>query len=197
MATFQINGPFSTANPNNAQGVDVNLVAVDSLWGVVPAILSVPTDEVPIYGVNHFNTGLLANHGYTIGYLDETIVPYSTALNTITCGQVQSAFRYLPAGQSILDWTHDCQEGYYVGDPDDHIFTINRIAAATRWDASKVYLLKVTSQGVIPNGTFTRFQSQIDGEYLILNCAIPPVPSASPAVAKLPYINKLIANIKK
>jgi hypothetical protein len=154
-------------------------------WGAVHAN---PTG-VPVLFIDHFNTDVTGESGWTVGYLDETIIPYGTDLDTITCDQIKKSFKYLESFQkNVIGWTHDegtdHYEGYFRGDKTTHNFEIYRIIAIT--SGSYVYLIKVTIQDVDfipvpPDPIETSYwRSSITYQYIGISCNIPPVPEDDP-----------------
>lgn len=170
-------------DPGHLDQVPVAQVATPGAWGEVS-----DANFPHALFVNHFNTDIKGATGWTVGYLDETVIPYSTSLDSITCNQIQNNFKYLPVAQNnIIGWTNGSNEGYYQGSTSTHDFEIYRIVAIT--NGSVVFLIKVTAQNVGMHDGGKYWTSNIVFEYKCFDCT---VPTTNPNEEVLPFLKKLM-----
>lgn len=174
-STF-IEGPDQniTLNPRFPVGtgrrwVETAYVADVSRWGEVA-----PGVTLHALFVNHFNTDIKGETGWTVGYLNETNVPITTDLDDIVysgagTGQknIQGNYHAIVGQNNTIGWTNGGNEGYYKGSVSTHDFEIYRIVVIT--NGTTYVLIKVTNQGVESANGNQLWGSKIEFEYNVVS----------------------------
>ncbi|MBL0912953.1 MAG: hypothetical protein IBJ09_11330 [Bacteroidia bacterium] len=193
----------SRSAAQDCEGCCTNVVLTDSISGPGGGLDSLPTALVGNYNAwnsvpysfcdntvragfeGHFNSFISGANGWSVGYFDESIIPYGTALSSLDCETLTGAL--IPVPSNVIGsqgYPTASDEGYYEYTPPGFLLSIFRYVALWKCcdDSMELYVIKVTDLQSNPTNTsFSGWTSRVVFDYKCFECgcSVPQVSARS------------------
>lgn len=157
--------------------VPIANVGDPAAWGQVSFAFCGGTENVDFE--SQFNSTIAGANGWTVGYLDETQVPYSSDLSTLDCENDVVANINPTADNKIGVDDSPSSPGYFEYTAPGGAVNFIRLVAVwkccDKTDQIKVYVVKVTDLVAIDNGNGT-WSSEVEFDYKCFTCDVKSCP---------------------